>query len=124
MLTILVIEDHVITLETICLILKKQSYEALAAKNAQGAQEHYFENKVDLVIVDHGLPGTTGSELAKCLKEVKSVLVLMLSGDPELVGKPEAIDMLLPKPVSVPILLASIEGLFARRAADSAVAQD
>lgn len=91
MLTILVIEDHVITLETICLILKKQGYEALAAKNAQEAQEHFSENKVDLVIVDHGLPGITGSELAKCLKEVKSVLVLMLSGDPELVGKPEAI---------------------------------
>jgi DNA-binding response OmpR family regulator len=124
MLTILVIEDHVITLETICLILKKQGYEALAAKNVQEAQEHFFENKVDLVIVDHGLPGITGSELAKCLKEVKSALVLMLSGDPELVGKPEAIDLLLPKPVSVPILLASIEGLFARRAADSAVAQD
>jgi hypothetical protein len=102
MLTILVIEDHVITLESICLILKKQGYEALAAKNAQEAQEHFFENKVHL-------------EERACADAFQR---------PGMVGKPEAVDVLLPKPVSVPILLASIEGLFARRAADSAVAQD
>lgn len=114
MRTILVIEDHVITLETICLILKKQGYQTLAAKNAQQAQAHFFDNKVDLVIVDHGLPGITGSELATRLKEAKKVLVLMLSGDAELEGKPASVDVLLPKPVSVPILLATIEGLFAK----------
>jgi DNA-binding response OmpR family regulator len=114
MKTILVIDDHTVTLETICLILKKQGYEALAAKNANEAQEHFFENNVDLVIVDHGLPGITGSELAKRLKEAKQVLVLMLSGNAELVDKPESVDVLLPKPVSVPILLATIEGLFAK----------
>ena len=114
MRTILVIEDHIITLETICLILKNQGYETLAAKNADEAQQHFFENKVDLVIVDHGLPGITGTELATRLKEVKNVLVLMLSGNTELVEKPDSVDALLPKPVSVPILLAAIEGLFSR----------
>jgi DNA-binding response OmpR family regulator len=126
MRTILVIEDHIITLETICLILKNQGYETLAAKNADEAQQHFFENKVDLVIVDHGLPGITGTELAKRLKEVKNVLVLMLSGNTELVEKPNSVDALLPKPVSVPILLAAIEGLFSRStpAAKSASALD
>ena len=126
MRTILVIEDHVITLETICLILKKEGYEALAANNAQEARELFFENNVDLVIVDHGLPGITGSELAKRLKEAKKVLVLMLSGNAELVDKPESVDELLPKPVSVPILLATIEGLFAKVTASPGgmIAQD
>jgi DNA-binding response OmpR family regulator len=114
MRTILVIEDHPITLETICLILRKEGYETFSAKNANEAQEHFFSNSVDLVIVDHGLPGITGSELAKRLKEMKNVVVLMLSGNPDLLDKPDSVDVLLPKPVSVPILLAAIEGLFTK----------
>lgn len=123
MRTILVIDDHLVTLETICLILKKEGYKTFAAKNAQEAQEHFFGNEVDLVIVDHGLPGITGSELAKRLKEIRKVSVLMLSGNTELVEKPEAVDVLLPKPVSVPILLAEITRLTSGTA-DAAVAMD
>ena len=123
MRTILVIDDHFVTLETICLILRKEGYKTLAAKNAQEAQEHFFGNEVDLVIVDHGLPGITGSELAKRLKEIKNVSVLMLSGNTDLQEKPQSVDALLPKPVSVPILLAEIKRLTAG-AADAAVAQD
>lgn len=121
MLTILVIDDHLVTLETICLILKKEGYITFAAKNAQEAQEHFFGNEVDLVIVDHGLPGITGSELAKRFKEARKVSVLMLSGNTDLVEKPESVDVLLPKPISVPILLAEIKALFAPGVA---VAQD
>jgi DNA-binding response OmpR family regulator len=118
MRTILVIDDHVATLKTICLVLKQQGYEALPAENANQAQEHFFGNKVDLVIVDHGLPGITGAELAKRLKEIKSVFVLMLSGNSELLEKPDSVDVLLPKPIPVPTLLAEIEGLFARGTPD------
>ncbi len=122
--TILVIDDHLVTLETICLILKKEGYKTFAAKNAQEAQEYFFENKVDLVIVDHGLPGISGSDLAKRLKEIKHVSVLMLSGNTDLLEKPDSVDALLPKPVSVPILLAEIKGLVARGTPDRAIAQD
>ena len=123
MRTILVIDDHLVTLETICLILKKQGYKIFAAKNAQEAQEHFFGNEVDLVIVDHGLPGVSGSELAKRLKEIKNVAVLMLSGNSDLLEKPLSVDALLPKPVSVPILLAEIKRLTSRTP-DAAVAQN
>lgn len=71
---------------------------------------------MDLVIVDHGLPIVTGSELAKRFKEIKNVLVLMLTGNEELLGKPDAVDVLVAKPSSVPNLLAEIDGLFARAA--------
>ncbi len=123
MRTILVIDDHLVTLETICLILKKQGYKIFAAKNAQEAQEHFFGNEVDLVIVDHGLPGVSGSELAKRLKAIKNVAVLMLSGNSDLLEKPQSVDALLPKPVSVPILLAEIKRLMSKTP-DAAVAQN
>jgi DNA-binding response OmpR family regulator len=48
---------------------------------------------VDLVIVDHSLPGITGSELAKRLKEIKNVSVLMLSGNADLLEKPDSVDV-------------------------------
>jgi two-component system response regulator RegX3 len=115
MRTILVIDDHVATLRTICLVLKQQGYEPLAAENANQAQEYFFDNNVDLVIVDHGLPRVTGAELAKRLKEIKSVFVLRLSGNSDLLEKPDSVDVLLPRPVAVPILLAEIAGLLARR---------
>jgi DNA-binding response OmpR family regulator len=118
MRTILVIDDHVATLETICLILQRRGYITLPAANADQAQEHFFGSNVDLVIVDHGLPGVTGAQLAKRLKEIKSVFVLMLSGNSELLEKPDSVDVLLPKPIAVPILLVEIEGLFARAMPD------
>ena len=87
MQTILVIEDHPVTLETICLILKREGYKALSAQNAQQAQEQFFGNKVDLVIVDHGLPGISGTQLANVLKTTNNVLVMMLSGNSELLER-------------------------------------
>ncbi len=42
MRTILVIDDHVATLETICLILQRRGYITLPAVNADQAQEHFF----------------------------------------------------------------------------------
>jgi two-component system alkaline phosphatase synthesis response regulator PhoP len=121
--TILVIDDHLVTLETICLILKKEGYKVFAAKNSQEAQEHFLGNEVDLVIVDHGLPRITGNELARRLKEIKNVSVLMLSGNTDLLEKPESVDALLPKPVSVHILLAEIKRLTAGTP-DAEVAHD
>ena len=111
MRTILVIDDHVVTLWTLCLILKGEGYEALPAKNAGQAQEYFIGNKVDLVIVGHGI---TGSELAKRLKGSTDVLVMMLSGKTELLEKPESVDVLLP-PIGVPTLLTEIRDLFASR---------
>jgi hypothetical protein len=43
---------------------------------------------------------------------------MMLSGNSELLEKPDSVDVLLPKPVPVAILLAEIKELFARRTPD------
>lgn len=119
MRTILVIDDHVVTLDTLCLILNAHKFNVLSAVNAQEAETQFAGGAVDLVIVDHGLPGMTGDELAHKLKTTKSVLVIMLSGNPELVGKPDSVDLLLAKPISVPNLLTEIDGLFARQGSQS-----
>ena len=112
MRTVLVIDDDRTILQTLCMILNGRGYRAIGAENSQRAAHEFENNSVDLIIVDHGLPGITGAELAKQLKKTKHVLVLMLSGSPELVETPEGVDLLLPKPCNVPNLLAGMEGLF------------
>jgi DNA-binding response OmpR family regulator len=114
--TILVIDDDANILRTLSIILDRRGYRVFAAENCKQAEEQFAGNAVDLVIVDHGLPGVAGSELAKRFKARKVVLVLMLTGNAEILGKPDAVDVLVPKPCSVPNLLAEIEGLFARTA--------
>lgn len=110
---ILVVDDHIPTLKTLCMILDANGYCALEAENAEQAQRKFRNNPIDMVLVDHGLPGMTGSELAGQFKKVRKVLVLMLSGDPELKGTPADVDLRLAKPQQVPELLDAMEKLFA-----------
>lgn len=109
--TILVVEDYLPTLTTLCLILNESGYRALAAENAEEAERKFRNNPIDVVLVDHGLPGLSGSELAGQLKAIRSVAVVMLSGNPELRETPANVDLLLPKPQEIPALLASMEKL-------------
>lgn len=113
MRTILVIDDHVPTVTTLCLILNVKGYHALGSYNAVDAEHQFRQNPVDMIVVDHGLPGISGDELAAEFKRIRKVLVVMLSGSPELKATPEHVDLLLPKPQAVPDLLAEVERLFA-----------
>src|SRR5512140_1225143 len=106
MRVVLVIDDHVPTLRTLSMILRENGYDVLEAENAEQAQKKFRDNAIDMVLVDHGLPGMTGSELAGVLKRIRKVLVLMLSGDPTLKEQPVDVDLLLAKPPQVPELLA------------------
>ncbi len=117
MRTILVVDDDDVIVQTLCMILNGKGYRAIGAGDSQQAEHQFDNNTVDLIIVDLGLPGMTGSELAKQFKETKPVLTIMFSGSAEMVGTPEAVDLLLPKPCPVPRLLAEIEGLFTVAAA-------
>jgi DNA-binding response OmpR family regulator len=112
MRTILVIDDHVPTLTTLCMILSGNGYRALDAANAEQAERKFRGNPIDMVIVDHGLPGVTGAELAGILKRIRPVQVIMLSGNPDLKAEPMNVDLLLPKPQQIPALLAAMQGLF------------
>lgn len=113
--TILVIDDHALTLKTLCLILHAKNYLVLPAENAEQARDLFSRRAVELVILDYFLPDGTGSELAAELKRTKNVPVIMLSGSAELRGKPDSVDILLAKPCSIPDLLETIDALLARK---------
>jgi DNA-binding response OmpR family regulator len=97
------------------MILNQNGYRALEAANAEQAESKFRSNPIDMVLVDHGL-GITGSEVAGQLRAIRSVPVLMLSGNAELKEVPANVDLLLPKPYPVRDLFAAMEKLFASNA--------
>jgi len=118
MRTILCIDDHRATLSTLALILRNEGYRCLTAENHEEADRRFAANAVDLVIVDHGLPGFTGDEIAAHLKSIRPVQVLMLSGLVNLESLPTSVDLLVIKPQAPVDLFAAI-----RRLLDSAPPQ-
>jgi DNA-binding response OmpR family regulator len=110
---ILCIDDHRATLVTLAMIFRRAGYCCITAETFEQAQHIFSTETMDLVIVDHGLPGINGSELAAHLKKIRPVIVLMLSGSPDLHSKPASVDLLLPKPIAPEELLKAVAHLLA-----------
>lgn len=115
MYTILCVDDHTPTVQSLCLILQFAGYKCLIAETAENATRIFSDNNVDLVIVDHGLGDVTGIELASHLKSIKFTRVLMLTGNTALETTPAYIDMLVLKPYPPKDLLATVEYMLSAR---------
>jgi DNA-binding response OmpR family regulator len=110
---ILCIDDHRATALTLAMIFRGAGYCCITAANFEQAVHAFSTEHIDLVIVDHGLPGVNGNELAAHLKKIRPVQVLMLSGSPDLHSKPASVDLLLPKPIAPEELLKAVAHLLA-----------
>ena len=78
---ILCIEDNEVYLRLRKAVLEEAGYAVLSATNEAEALEVLSEAPVCLVLSDHMLRGTTGTELAKRMKEIKrDVPIIVYSG--------------------------------------------
>ena len=110
MSTILCVDDDRKTLQTLFFLLDANGFEFLGADNAVQAEAFLRSRKVDLVILDHGLPETDGATLAQQFKAIKNIPVLMLTGRVE-AHQPPAVDKLLHKPQEPDVLVGEIRRL-------------
>jgi two-component system, cell cycle sensor histidine kinase and response regulator CckA len=81
--TILLIEDEEALLEIVRLMLETNGYTVLSARDGIEAANAYkqHQQEIDIVLTDMGLPGMTGMEVFKKLKEVDpQVKVIAASG--------------------------------------------
>ncbi|HVN47502.1 MAG TPA: PAS domain S-box protein [Bacteroidota bacterium] len=81
--TILVVEDEALLLDMICSVLESNGYRVLRAEDGIKALEVYQSHmdEIQLVITDMGLPGITGEEEFRKLKELNpQVKVILASG--------------------------------------------
>ncbi len=92
---ILLVDDEEHVVKATGGMLRKLGYEVLEMTSAQQSLLHFLEarEKINLVITDLTMPGLTGIELCRKLKEInKDVLVLLYSGALEESEKDKAIE--------------------------------
>lgn len=80
------------------LVLQKAGYEVVTANSAKQALEVLGSRKVDLVLSDQLMPGTTGTELAQRVKSIHPRLpVVIVSGVNEMPADASNADLFISK---------------------------
>jgi DNA-binding NtrC family response regulator len=78
---ILCVDDEALPLTLRTLVLQKQGYQVKTALSAADAMQVLNSCHIDLVLTDHLMPGGTGTELARSVKQVRPNLpVILISG--------------------------------------------
>jgi DNA-binding response OmpR family regulator len=111
---ILVVDDECSIREALSKVLEAEDYEVVTAENGQEAIDKVKSEKIDLVLLDIGLPVKDGRDTMIWLTEVNPLLpVIVITGrwnQRELAEK-MGVDALMDKPLDVPRLLQTIRGL-------------
>lgn len=119
MLKILIVEDEESLLELYSIVLKKEGYETLQARDGQEAWECVEREHVDLVITDVLMPVMDGYELVKLLREDNPLLpVLMITAKDDFSSKRKGFslgtDDYMTKPVDVKEMVLRVKALLRR----------
>src|SRR5216684_5247616 len=117
-LLILCVEDNKTHLRLRKAVLERNGYFVVSATNATQAMRLFRESPVCLVLTDHFLRRTTGTELAAKMKKLKpEVPIVLYSGHiPESLNN---VDCFIHKGDSVGHFLSMISNLVQRSAAQS-----
>ena len=112
--TVLVIDDNAIQAATRQTILKRAGYFVIPVLNPLRALEQFqtqeFPSPIDLVITDHLMPGMTGSEFVRQLRQLlPHIPVLVISGMEEAEHEYRNLDVTFRlKPLQPESLLAAV----------------
>ena len=112
---ILVVDDHVDTLEVLSRLLKSLGYAVKNATSVQEALEHASANSFDLLISDLTLPDGNGADLARQICSSRRIPAIALSGfnpgDDDKNDADSEFKARLVKPVDFQVLQATIQKL-------------
>ena len=118
MTRILVVEDEVSFSDPLSYLLHKEGYEVSVAETGPEALEDFDRAGADLVLLDLMLPGLSGTEVCRALRQRSNVPVIMLTAkDSEIdkvVGLELGADDYVTKPYSSRELLARIRAVLRR----------
>jgi two-component system response regulator RegX3 len=118
MTRILVVEDEVSFSDPLSYLLRKEGYEVAVAETGPEALADFDRAGADLVLLDLMLPGLSGTEVCRALRQRSNVPVIMLTAkDSEIdkvVGLEIGADDYVTKPYSSRELLARIKAVLRR----------
>ncbi len=113
---ILVVEDERDVKDLMLLHLKREGYDAEGAENGEEALQLVRQGYYDLVVLDWMLPGLSGLEVCKSLKQKIPVLMVTARADAAdiVLGLEMGADDYITKPFEIPVLLARTRALLRR----------
>lgn len=119
MTRILVVEDEESYRDPLAYLLRKEGFDVSLAATGPEALEEFARGGADLVLLDLMLPGLSGTEVCRQLRQRSTVPVIMLTAkDSEIdkvVGLEIGADDYVTKPYSSRELLARIRAVLRRR---------
>ncbi len=106
--TILIVEDNELNLQLFNDVLEAKGYQTLQSRDGFEALKIVQESPPDLILLDIQLPGMSGLEVAKSIKEdenlktipIIAVTAFALKGDEEKLRQGGCVDYLA-KPISI-----------------------
>jgi two-component system response regulator RegX3 len=119
---VLIVEDEESFADPLTFLLRKEGFTTAIASTGQQALDEFDRNGADIVLLDLMLPGMSGTDVCKALRQRSAVPVIMVTArDSEIdkvVGLELGADDYVTKPYSARELIARIRAVL-RRGADS-----
>jgi two-component system response regulator RegX3 len=127
MTRVLVVEDEQSLREPLVYLLKKEGFEILEAADGLQAVDIFNASEVDLILLDLMLPGISGNEVCRIIRQTSQVPIIMLTAkDSEIdkvVGLEIGADDYVTKPYSTRELLARMKAVLRRNTDAVAVSE-
>ncbi len=118
MTKVLVVEDEQSLREPLVYLLKKEGFETIEAADGSEALKHFEKGGIDLILLDLMLPGVSGNEVCRVIRQTSQVPIIMLTAkDSEIdkvVGLEIGADDYVTKPYSTRELLARMKAVLRR----------
>ncbi len=122
MTKVLVVEDEASYSEALSYVLRKEGFEVAIAETGPDALTEFDRGGADIVLLDLMLPGLSGTEVCRQLRQISSVPIIMVSAkDTEVdkvVGLELGADDYVTKPYSPRELVARIRAVLRRGTAE------
>ena len=118
-MNILVIEDEERVADIMTKYLEKEGYKVFTCYNGKSGLECFYNNKIDIVLLDLMLPDIEGEEICKEMRKISNVYIFMITAKGTLDHKIEGFnigaDEYLVKPVSPREIVARVKALDERK---------
>jgi len=119
MTRVLVVEDEQSLREPLVYLLQKEGYDVIEAEDGTKAVAAFDEHGADLILLDLMLPGMSGNEVCRSIRQNSQVPIIMLTAkDSEIdkvVGLEIGADDYVTKPYSTRELLARMKAVLRRQ---------